>query len=206
MSEILPLFYVPVYRDIVDWDCSELDDYKNPATHRPHDLSQISKTEYQAVRMLENFPDLKTKILNKFYDYATQLQLHKIKWKISTSWVTHVEKGQNGAEPHVHKNCEFSGLLYFEDDYRDQPPLEIDNPLSVFTSFYGGDSSFENQYMGTFTVDIQKGLLIFFPSYLRHQVGRVTRDKPRRSLAVNFAPTGYYGQGDSVINTRWLNS
>jgi len=205
MSEIIPLFYVPVYRDIVDWDFSEIQDWKNPATDRPHDLAQISKNEFEAVRMLENFPDLKNKILDKFYEYVSQLLLHKIKWKISTSWETHVEKGR-GVDPHVHKNCEFSGLLYFDDDYRDQPPLEVDNPLSVFTSFFGCDTSIQgDQYMSGAHFYCEKGLILFFPSYLNHQVAEVTRDKPRRSLAFNFVPTGYFGQGDSTINTKWLN-
>ena len=205
MSEMIPLFPVLVYRDIVNWDFSEIKNWKNPATDRPHDLAQISKNEFEAVRMLENFPDLKNKILDKFYEYVTQLLLHKIKWKMSTSWATHVEKGR-GVDPHVHKNCEFSGLLYFDDEYIDQPPLEIDNPLSIFTSFFGCDTSIQgDQYQSGVHFYAEKGLLLFFPSYLHHQVGEVTRDKPRRSLAFNFVPTGYYGQGDSTINTKWLN-
>ena len=64
MSEMIPLFPVLVYRDIVNWDFSEIKNWKNPATDRPHDLSQISKNEFEAVRMLENFPDLKKKILD----------------------------------------------------------------------------------------------------------------------------------------------
>ena len=46
--------------------------------------------------------------------------------------------------------------------------------------------------------------LIFFPSYLEHQVMKHTIDKIRCSLAFNIMPMGKWGDGDSTFDTQWI--
>ena len=92
----------------------------------------------------------------------------------------------------------FSGVLYIQTD-------ENSGAINFINS--NNDSSFQlnrkeyNQYNATdYSIFPKNGLLIFFPSEMNHKILKNNSNNTRYSLAFNFFPTGYLGDGDSFVN------
>ena len=218
-----PVFYIPVGEDRLDHKyCKILQketrsilsvsqrEFKDPNRLIPYDGSKW--------RILENYPEIKDVLEDKFSDFAADLGMGnyakddskledwtptRARYQITTSWVTDLKEG-DFVQMHNHRNNEWSGIVYFDDDYTNQPPLTFANPLRIFSSY-----SPERPAIGLST-DWQRNpeprLILFWQSYLQHGVDYVSRsDKPRRSLAFNIMPVGPYGESDSSMDTRWLN-
>lgn len=188
-----PVFYIPFGEYFLnDYDYTEL---------KKDTRSQASYGE--CIRILDDYPNLEQKITELFWDYLKEIGFTAY-FRMTTSWLTKINKGES-IKAHSHKNCEFSGVLYYDDDYTDQTPLHFANPLINLTQFHDAGAK-PTGYTNDWTLEPEKNLLIFFPSYISHYSEVSKSDKPRRSLAFNFAPSGTYGAGDSTMNTRWLNS
>ena len=113
---------------------------------------------------------------------------------------------------HSHKNCEFSGILYFDkqENYENQPPLTFENPLRKMTMYQTSNMAVINGYQSDWSRSPEEGLILFWPAYISHSCETKTErwsDKNRRSLAFNFTPTGFYGTADSttVSNSSIFN-
>lgn len=52
----------------------------------------------------------------------------------------------------------------------------------------------------------KKNMVIFFPSYLKHRMGRHNLDDPRYCLVFNIMPCGTFGFGDSSISLELNNN
>jgi uncharacterized protein (TIGR02466 family) len=211
MSDINDLitkaFWIPIHHEIVDWDLSFLHEgeqtYRSSTSQKRNNFADKSISYTKTLRVLEDYPVLKDKILDKFFDYVSAIGYASLNCVITTSWFTRLEKG-HAVDAHRHQNCLYSGLLYFDDDYSEAPPLEFHNPFTAFTSYNISEDN-SNGFNGNFALPPSKGLLTFFPSYLAHSVSATTSDKPRKSMAFNLHPTGFIGTGDSTLNTRWLS-
>lgn len=203
MSELVQMFSIPLYMEKVDWDFSKL--RKNTNTRISNkmmfDGHQGQDSSYsKALRVLQEYPELKSDILDKFHDFMMSIGINQ-NFCITTSWITQVGKG-DGCFIHRHKNCAYSGLLYFDEDYTNAAPLELKNPLIHMDSYLFEFA--DNPFRGHFQVQPETGLLIIFPSYIEHVVTN-NQSLLRKSLAFNFHPIGFIGFGDSSLNTRWLN-
>ena len=200
-------FWIPIFHEVVDWDLTCLKEdvnYRVSNNQRRAGVRNKNTNTYtNTLRILEKHPELKDKILDKFFDYVSAIGFDNLNCVITTSWLTRLDKGQ-AVDPHRHENCMYSGILYFDDDYSEAPPLLIHNPFRAFSSFNVEDSV-SNGFNGDFALPPAPKLLAFFPSYLAHSVQATTSDEPRRSMAFNLHPTGFIGDGDSTLNTRWLS-
>ena len=218
-----PIFYIPIGEDSLEHKhCKVLQKekrsimsvsqlhMKNGGEAEPYDESKW--------RVLESYPAIKDILTDKFCQFAEDLGIgnyakegSKVKdftptrarYQITTSWITDLKQGDI-VQMHNHKNNEWSGIVYFDDDYTEQPPLTFINPLRNFSPY-----SPERPAIGLGT-DWQRfpepGLVLFWQSYLYHGVDYVSRsNQPRRSLAFNIMPVGPYGAGDSSMDTRWLS-
>jgi len=118
-------------------------------------------------------------------------------FKIGTSWGT-LTKPRSESHYHVHSNYWLSACYYpmgnnqedFKIMFKRPTPLFFDIPTNNYSSFNSID----------YTLKIKKGDLIIFSSYLDHKICFNKTKKERVSLALNIAPTGIIGQGDSYIN------
>lgn len=202
-DEIIQMFSIPLYMDKVDWDFSKLRENSNSRISNKQMLEgqQDKPAAYsKALRVLQDYPEIKNNILDKFHDFIMGIGIED-NFCITTSWITEMAK-DDGCFKHRHKNCVFSGLLYFDKDYTNAAPLQLFNPLMHFDTYFSPIA--ENPFRGHFQVYPETGRLIIFPSYIEHVVEN-NQSEMRRSLAFNFHPIGFYGQGDSSLNTRWLN-
>ena len=206
MSSI-PVFYIPfgVYYLESEYDYTELKKDKRFTEGHSEVInnSGIRHKYSHCTNILNDYPNLAKKILDLFHTYMREVGI-TTNFSLTTSWLVEVNKG-DFIHTHKHKNCEFSGVLYYDDDYTDQAPLEFANPLFDLTSFHDTNARY-NGYTHDWQLPPEKNLIVFFPSYINHYGNRNTTDKPRRSLAFNLAPSGKYGAGDSTMDTRWLNS
>tara|TARA_B100000886_G_C20283468_1_gene432304 strand:+ start:140 stop:778 length:639 start_codon:yes stop_codon:yes gene_type:complete len=211
MSDIQDLisqaFWIPIHHEDVDWDLTCLKEEKNYRLSNHQQRAKVNNknvsTYTKTLRILEKYPELKNKILDKFLDYLSAIGFDNLNCVITTSWLTRLDKGQ-AVDPHCHQNCMFSGILYYDDDYSDAPPLEFHNPFFSLNSF-GVEPSEPNGFTSNFILTPRPKLLSFFPSYLAHSVQPTVSNIPRRSMAFNLHPIGFFGDGDSTLSTRWLN-
>ena len=194
------IFPIPVQITNLKYDFTELRKDKNHS----YNFTQKDKIEiydYAKVRILENYPDLKKILLDEVYKYTKQLGFTN-KYVITTSWLTSMGKD----EPigvHCHDNCQFSGILYYDDNYKNTPAINFVNPFIKLDGL-GIRPSSDSILIYTEGFQPITGGLILFPHFLEHFTDPNESNKKRRSLAFNVHPVGYIGEGDSSYHTDWL--
>ena len=149
---------------------------------------------------------IKKELESIFSDWVQYIEGIEQPWTITTSWIT---DNQNGAamDRHNHRNSVYSGVLYFDDIDDNHKGLTFENPISqLFNRHLLVDYNYEKNVYNSpeYLAPMQKGLMIFFPSYLFHSHGPFKSKLSRKSLACNFMPTGFMGHADSTIDTNWL--
>ncbi len=152
--------------------------------------------------VLNEHIDLKNSIIDKFNVFKTKvLCYYDTNFQITTSWVTKVLENTS-SHFHNHKNCFYSGVLYF-DGIDNSAPIEFSDENLKPQSFLveaKSENLYNNNYWRYFP---KKNDIIFFPSYLNHRVGLHNSNIPRYSLAFNIIPVGPVGYADSFININF---
>ena len=147
----------------------------------------------------ERLSDLKKWFVNCLYDYFN-IVLHvkdDITPYITSSWLNSTEKGQFHHE-HYHTNSIVSAVFYIDANEETDNIVfhkQNINPISISVK-----NDEYNQYNAeSYSVVAQTGMLILFPSSLRHSVPSVTSDETRVSLSFNTFVKG--SLGDEGKNT-----
>ena len=210
-----PVFYIPFGEDKLESSfCKILQEDKravlNQAQVDRYKIDQKSQQEIdsQKFRILETYPVIRDILESKFNQFVEDLGMAnenaKALHKITSSWLTRLDQGDT-IHMHNHNNCEWSGVVYFDDDYTNQPPLMFLNPLRQFTTYLSEVPA--RGYSADWQRQPESGLILFFPSWLFHGcMQTVSTNKPRRSIAFNIMPVGAYGADDSSMDTSWLSS
>jgi hypothetical protein len=115
------------------------------------------------------------------------------------SWLNKTVQGKSHYQHH-HVNSIITGVFYFTDN---PAPIDvhvnrnvISSPLKMFPNHYNEFNSHKN------TLNIRKGDLILFPSYLEHSTQVTTSIVNRISLSFNTWVSGEIGQ---LVNYSYLN-
>ena len=211
-----PVFYIPFGEDKLDSSFCKIlqEDTRAVMNASQTERLGINHQEQEAAdskkfRILETYPVIRDILESKFNQFAADLGMandngHKALHKITSSWLTKLDQGDT-IYMHNHNNCEWSGIVYFDDDYTNQPSLLFLNPLRQFTTYLAEVPA--RGYSTDWTRQPEPGLILFFPSWLMHGcVESVSTNKPRRSIAFNMMPVGAYGGADSSMDTSWLSS
>jgi len=204
--EVLPLFSSPLAYTMVEEDTDELNDYEVVVTSNYDDVSYRStNTNFNdRKRVLEKYPHIRDILIRKFKQYSKNILHINNDYRITTSWITNVDKG-GSAVLHNHKNSFYSGIYYFQDDYpENSAEIEFTSPIVQLSDFLIEPEECDITNGNSYTLSPKSNLLLLFPSYLKHRVLIHTIDKQRRSLAFNIVPTGLYGKGDSTYDTNWF--
>lgn len=197
---VLSLFPSPLVSTIVEEDTDGLNRHKVFVTSTYDDSSECTENIDFDNRhnVLVYYPQIKNILLNKFKEYCNDRLYYNNDFRITTSWITNTEKGAL-SQLHIHKNSFYSGVYYFQDDYpEDSAPLEFNSPLVQLSDYLLIPEKYEVINSHSWRIFPRPKLLIFFPSYLNHQVLLHNIDKSRRSLAFNIIPIGKYGMEDSL--------
>ena len=193
-----PLFASYVSVMVLTEDTSSLKDHTEDMVST-YGTSLISSDN----RVLEKYPKIKKILLNKFKKIAKDEYEYDNDFIITTSWFTKTEKDQE-SKLHSHKNSFYSRVYYFGDYSEDSAPIQFETPLLPFFDFYIEPQKWNIKNSQIWKINLQKNLLILFPSYLRHTITKSKDDVVRDSLAFNIVPIGKYGANDSTYNTGWL--
>jgi uncharacterized protein (TIGR02466 family) len=157
-------------------------------------------------KILNGHPKIKECLLKYFQKVNDSAFYYPCEFAITTSWFTRVTKGAF-SQFHSHRNSLFSGVLYFGDypEENTHGPIEFESPCSELPSHYVVPKIWNIHNCYSWSVYPRKNMLLFFPSYLRHRIGKHNDDTVRYSLAFNIVPIGEYGEGDSFYDTKWFN-
>ena len=197
-AQILPTFATPIgLVQLSDEVCKPLKKLKG----MEHGVSKELN-----FNILDKTPKIKKELTQLFSGYINEniLRTPKQEYAITSSWITENNTGASMAR-HNHKNSYYSSVLYFDEVDSEHAPLSFESPVNE-TGFYveGKEPNLFNA--SEFFVPPNKGLIIFFPSYLFHYHRKFTPTKvPRRSLACNYIPINQYGLWDSSLDTRKLH-
>lgn len=203
--EVLPLFSSPVCVTKVEEDLEYYysrfkENYDFVDINAPNSNNVLFTKRYH---VLEDYPELKTILMKYFYQFRDQvLKLNDSDFTITTSWVTKSSQG-SFTHYHNHANSYYSGVLYFD---RHVPEASI-----TFSNFNTQQSGFMVQFPTEYNIfnsevwkiNTEKNRLIFFPSYLYHQISPHEDSNPRYSLAFNILPHGIYGHDDAHVKVRY---
>ena len=191
-------FSIPLLSTTINYDFTEL----RKDTRFVYNKGQVAgKYTQDNHRILESYPKLKKNLLDVSLEYIKIVGLTQ-DYVITTSWLTKSCKGES-ITVHHHKNCQFSGVLYYGEDYTNANPLMLINPTSELDNFEQPPTGITGLF-NDFKVIPQTGLLIVFPFFLKHYMDTQEKDVTRHSLAFNIHPTKVIGAGDSKVDVKWL--
>ena len=203
--EIYPLFPSNIFLSEIEGDIFFDDLKKENYCECDKDGLYVTKN----VKILDRYQDLKLSILEHFtYIIKEILKYNHTQFDITTSWMNLSTTNSIG-EYHSHQNSFYSGVMYFEDydDIDNCGSFEIDSMNMLPGSITLSEPTEYNIYNSTWWhFKPRKNLVIFFPSYLKHRIGKHKSNISRYSLAFNIMPYGTFGFGDSSISMNLNNT
>jgi uncharacterized protein (TIGR02466 family) len=198
-TEVKPLFPTPILmsmlgRDITNEERKVLEDNYKPDMVRNNDGNISSLNRYI---LKDNLPEIRKEIESQIDYYLKNIidPVNDVKLYITQSWLNYTQQGQFHHE-HAHPNSIISGVFYFnavkEHDkiwfYKNQ---FRDIKILPNWNHYNAES---------WWFEVETGMLVMFPSYLRHKVPITTGDHTRISLAFNTFATGIIGQEEELYS------
>jgi len=210
--KIIDIFPTPIFYDSLPIEFSELESffdsqelYTSKNITNPITFGERSKNSY--ILNLPELSKLSEYILSLAITYGNEiLNYNYDKYKFSQSWLSLKYPNQHHRE-HNHPNSLISGVLYYGDFLKDTPLINFHKMEMGINSFIlspkqkqlGDNPKYSsNQY----TLSIQPGNLILFPSYLVHSVPENNTDQVRKSLAFNIVPEGGFGEESHLTELK----
>ena len=198
---VLPLFPSLLFSTTIEEDTDELKEDKTCL----NSYESGKESEKEDIRVLERYPNIKKILLNEWNSLVKVFLKYDNEFIISTSWITNTYP-DSYSQKHIHKHSFYSGIYYFDEYSEESAKIEIANPLTDKENFNLIPTEYNMNNSKVWWVQPTPKQLIFFPSYLEHQILKQQDDAIRKSLAFNIIPTGEYGQADSFINTSWFKN
>ena len=196
MTEVVyPLFSSPVYGKVIS---ENLKDIFSSLKKEPFESANNQGTSISTTKnILDKYPRLEKVLLKEFnYFKNTYLHYESTDFYMTTSWMTKCTPNSCGYM-HNHKNCVYSGVLYFQDEIGS---IQFSNENIIPESIMLNEPSEYNLYnSSSWEITPKKNLMIIFPSYLFHKVNTHISNENRYSLAFNLFPKGNIGKNDSSL-------
>ena len=198
-------FCIPIGAvQIPDKICDQLKDYKGMMQDQDKQFKEAKEDINWTI--LDKNLEIKQAITDIFASWVNSILGVPHEWMITTSWITENKDGKEMAI-HNHRNCLYSSVLYFDICSEDHAQLHFTNPINEqLNNGWFVQTKNDNPFTCvSYVAPIKKGLMLFFPSYLKHFHPPFKSSIPRRSLACNFFPVGKFGTGhDSTLDTNWF--
>ena len=207
--DVMELFPTPLITIHIEEDTSELLKITNYTESVCDNYGEGKvQNDVNGKRLLEDYPHIRDMLLEKYKKVMKNyMSLKEKDYIITTSWVTYMEKGGR-SDRHLHRNCFWSGIYYFQEDYPEGTgKIKFHGPQSLGDYYMGvqeyNDMRVSNSTAWTFAPTPKT--LFLFPSYLEHEILTHNIDTIRKSLAFNIAPISRYGAFDSSYDLSWCN-
>jgi len=201
-SEVIMLFPTPLqvaqYDDLTDTEINFVKQEKLYwAGQRPTNRN-VGTDQYTILDCAE-MQTIKLFIQEQLNDFVTRIMSIDNKLFPTLSWVNRAPKGTSHYR-HKHVNSIISGVLYLSDN---PTPIEFYNDISIVTqplTFKPKEFNPFNTHINM--IEVKKGTLLLFPSYLEHGVGRNIQEHDRLSLSFNTWVNGSLG---NLEESSYLN-
>ena len=116
----------------------------------------------------------------KISDFAKECFKPTPQLSIQSFWINQNNKGDYNI-PHNHPKCLFAGV-YYMDAPRDCGRIILEAPYADTVEYGAVENYFHTQYR----IPVKKGLLLIFPSWIKHSVETSNSDQKRTSIAFNI--------------------
>ena len=190
--DIVEIFPIPLYITTVTIDSNHeniiLEERNNTY---PNKYGNSTSLNTKILDNLELKP-LKEEILSHIKKYNDTIFGYDASLKITQSWVNF---NPNGSSHHTHNhyNSIISGVLYINDN-----SSEIIFQRNFTNSIVPAVTTKTKYNAPSFRLSPTKGMLVMFPSELKHGVNKNEKDNERISLAFNTFYTGIIGDNESL--------
>lgn len=197
--EILEIFPTTIYKTTIPEQLSSIVHFFDEQTMGTETDSDNYgfRSENSYVLNDPKCEQLRDFILSHVLVYGQYLGYDYNEYRFSQSWISVKSPGQHHSA-HTHPNSLLSGVLYYG------PVLEQTSAISFHNSKMGvsvphiapkmvSNAQSLRYAQEKYTVMIEPGLLLLFPSYLIHSVPLNKTEKPRCSLAFNVVPKIGFG-------------
>tara|TARA_B100000212_G_scaffold72837_1_gene51411 strand:+ start:10070 stop:10642 length:573 start_codon:yes stop_codon:yes gene_type:complete len=129
------------------------------------------------------------------YSFANVFEYKNIFPRISTMWATGCASNEY-IHTHSHPNSFISGVYYPQDI--NYPPIRFFDPVPKMIIPDVAQPNFYN--VTDCIINPNKGDLLLFPSYLKHQTAKNDLDQMRYSISFNVFLSGTFGEQDDLCN------
>ena len=189
-DELISLFPIPLLVCAYQWDYSEeLKWIRSVESWRENEDSYNRQSTDTFILDHPELKKIRTFIETKLNKLVSQIYGAEDKLTITQSWLNKNRKGESHHE-HVHPNSIISGVWYpvIHDKL---PPIQFRNRVQREVEL--STERFNTFNSATFTLPLNPGELILFPSNLTHSVQPNLGDEERMSLSFNTWVKGNMG-------------
>ena len=201
MISVNPLFATPLLLstendlgiDIAKVESLPFRRMKNGAADWSESMTILDQPDFAAAKKLAEL-HLQT------YFYEVMQIKKSIEPYITSSWIVKMNPGDHGATHH-HTNSVLSGIMYLNVDQRSGDIVFSQDSLnSVIPDLFNLDIAQQNQFNSQhWACTPQAGMIVIFPSKLKHAVGHNQSNITRYSLAFNSFVRGKFGSDSDVL-------
>jgi uncharacterized protein (TIGR02466 family) len=155
-------------------------DISNPWNDGAHSSFKNGKTKDCKIKHFNDLPEFIESISMQINNYILAVGGKNIKFSIDESWVNFTNKDEY-QHFHMHPTYDIVGVYYFKANKNGY--IQLENPVAV--SEY---SKFPNNISKILPVCIEPetGMLLLFPSWLRHAVYKNSTNEERISISFNI--------------------
>lgn len=158
----------------------------------------VSATNLQ---MNDEYKSIEQKICNHVYEYAYDNMCLSKEYGLFChgAWVNRNDRG-DCTPLHHHSNSLISGVYYIEVDAGEQGAIQFDDEKGgpfgkFFTVLKYSELNQRNTHRAT--IECKNGMIILFPSVLKHSVAKNISNTSRYSLAFDYMLSGEF---DAMVN------
>ena len=147
-------------------------------------------------KILKNLKHILESHLKKYFTHVLKIKNTATPY-ITQSWINYTNKGEFHHE-HAHPNSYLSGVLYInttEKDYITFHKREYEQ-IQLGVKEYNPFNSL------TWHIPVKQGMIIIFPSNLKHSVNKIIEDKTRISLSFNSFVKGRIGNKEDLTEVN----
>ena len=191
--QVMSLFSKVFYLNTLDINFKKIhkllgNDFIKAGFRLPEEVKNVASfTTSKNILEESKFNFLKKIIMKELYFYTKEVLRYSHQFKMTTSWFTKTEKGEE-SNYHNHRNSYVSCVLYIQVDDKSGDISFInykDDKMFQLTPFEYNDFNSES-----IRIRPLNGMIIFFPSEVHHKIITSESNNSRYSLACNFIPIG----------------